>query len=476
MDRQNETQKKRAQRIDLNYFKKTFPIPHWRRVLSVVFTGIGLLWLAWALLARSEKPFNAGPVSHGHAMIKCADCHITPAAWGTKVTDESCKVCHQGPQHHAREDTSKDIPCMDCHAEHKGAMHLAATSEAACTQCHKDLKPNGQFKFVVASAHAISGFSKSDGHPDLRVFENRTTDPGTLKFNHSVHMKKGLLDIHGKGQVLECSDCHRLGATRALWTYADPNIVPPPTVEWGPSEQRPARDLMEPLTFNKNCSNCHSLLFSEEITAPVTHGIQPVVLRPWIETQFTDFIKTHPAVLAEAMRVGIGPTNLVEQAFDQRFGVGPHPHLAGRRDRAPPRNAAEWVKQKMDDTDRLLWGKTCKECHSLTYLNAGDRPLADCPATSTIPCVPKPNVTVRWMNHAVFDHKAHEMVKCEGCHDKVRESKDTADVLLPHTQVCETCHAPSEAKAGSSCSECHAYHDWSSQKPVNGRYSVSELK
>ncbi len=37
--------KKLSQRIDREYFKRLYPIPRWRRLLSIVATGIGLAWV-----------------------------------------------------------------------------------------------------------------------------------------------------------------------------------------------------------------------------------------------------------------------------------------------------------------------------------------------------------------------------------------------------------------------------------------------
>ena len=47
MERRTRSQKKLAQRLDLNYFKKSFPIPRWRRILSLALVVVGLAWLAY---------------------------------------------------------------------------------------------------------------------------------------------------------------------------------------------------------------------------------------------------------------------------------------------------------------------------------------------------------------------------------------------------------------------------------------------
>ena len=64
------------------------------------------------------------------------------------------------------------------------------------------------------------------------------------------------------------------------------------------------------------------------------------------------------------------------------------------------------------------------------------------------------------------------MMECSACH-AAPTSKETADVLLPKIETCMQCHAP--GKAESRCFECHAYHDWSKETWVKGRYSLPQL-
>ena len=86
----------------------------------------------------------------------------------------------------------------------------------------------------------------------------------------------------------------------------------------------------------------------------------------------------------------------------------PDKRLPTRPPQPPARNAAEWVQQRMADAQLLLWRKSCKECHALRYPNgfggaAGSR---------------QAGITARWLPHAEFDHKAHQMVECVSCHAK----------------------------------------------------------
>ena len=80
------------------------------------------------------------------------------------------------------------------------------------------------------------------------------------------------------------------------------------------------------------------------------------------------------------------------------------------------------------------------------------------------------------MKNARFDHQAHRLVSCESCHAKASTSKDTADILLPGIETCQACHRSGKANAAEArCFECHDYHDWSKEKPVNGTLSIHQL-
>ena len=88
------TTKKLAQRIDLNYFKRAYPIPRWRRILSVIAVGLCVTWLGWAGLTGKQSAFNAGPLAQGHTILtnNCSSCHVPAGRFGTKVTETACQA------------------------------------------------------------------------------------------------------------------------------------------------------------------------------------------------------------------------------------------------------------------------------------------------------------------------------------------------------------------------------------------------
>jgi uncharacterized protein involved in copper resistance len=58
---------------------------------------------------------------------------------------------------------------------------------------------------------------------------------------------------------------------------------------------------------------------------------------------------------------------------------------------------------------------------------------------------------------AVFNHKPHvEHADCASCHKSVETSTKSTEVNEPGVANCQTCHAPSKARA--DCAACHFYH------------------
>ena len=113
----------------------------------------------------------------------------------------------------------------------------------------------------------------------------------------------------------------------------------------------------------------------------------------------------------------------------------------------------------------MLWRKACKECHSLSYPGGPE----------SLPVVAKAAITTRWLQHASFDHQAHQMLACASCHTRVNNSKETSDVLIPGIQVCRECHRNGANAAEARCFECHVYHDWNKEKHVNAGYTVPQV-
>jgi hypothetical protein len=117
---------------------------------------------------------------------------------------------------------------------------------------------------------------------------------------------------------------------------------------------------------------------------------------------------------------------------------------------------------------RLLWGKTCKECHQLSFAEDG-----------SLPTVAEPKITSVWLPKARFNHESHRSFDCTSCHEQTQTSQQTSDILVPSIAVCQTCHNGDPKQAGHAenrCYECHDYHDWKQQPAFKGRYNFEQWK
>jgi hypothetical protein len=317
------TTKKLAQRIDLNYFKRAYAIPRWRRILSIGVTGVGLLWLIAAGLGGKQSPYNAGPLAHPHALLtrNCAACHRTDGtAFARKVSDTACLACHDGPIHQAEQTFTP--ACMDCHVEHQGAFRLSEIREEACTQCHSNLKTKTGLMTVAAKVTSFAG-----GHPEFAAVQR--PDPGTVKLNHQIHLGTNIRGPNGPVQ-LKCADCHQRDGARMI-----------------------------PVNYEKHCASCHPLQFDQRFTEPAPHK-KPEVVIDFVTAKFTSFIAAHPDEVHKA------------DPADPRIMRPPQP---------PARDAAEWIARRISDSKQLLWRKSCIECHTLSFRN-GAAALPEVPAAA----------------------------------------------------------------------------------------------
>jgi hypothetical protein len=455
------TTKKLAQRIDLNYFKRPTPLKRAKLWLSVGLPAFALIWIAWHGLARDSRVYSSGRMSEAHAVLEaeCEACHMkTAGAFSATAGDNACLSCHDGPMHH--EATRGAPSCATCHVEHRGRVNIVAAKNQSCAECHADLKQSGA---VTRFAATIETFE--NGHPEfavLRSSDGRTAhDPGTIKLNHAIHMKPIRRGPNGPNVQLQCGNCHQTAAAPAKWTYADAayNAAAASYSEHdelltprGSALMRPSptsgRELMAPVKFATACAGCHSLAFDGRFNEGVPHD-KPEEVHAFLAKKFSEYIAAHPGELREVRDPGRDLT-----------GKPIPPAVHGY-------TANEWVATRISDAEKLLWRKTCKQCHALS--------LPPPAGQNALPVVEPARTTVKWMPHARFDHDAHRGFSCAGCHEKALSSTETSDVLLPGIATCKTCHAPGPEHAESRCFECHTYHDWSKRKEVTPTFTLPAL-
>ena len=401
---------------------------------------VSFLWIGWKLVARDYQPYSSGRLSAGHVLLTrdCTTCHVPEknSIFFEPASNQACKTCHDGPIHQAKQTREPD--CGSCHIEHRGGTRLIATSNESCAQCHANLQtaPGTTTNFVTK----ISALNTD--HPEIAVFRERRKDPGTIRLNHYVHMKKNLLGPHGAVD-LKCSDCHRQPASHDPWRFGSTEALPltppapaPAAVKADPYAPDPARALMTMPKFAESCSACHLLQFDKRFAEQVPHD-KPEVVRAFVVKKLEAYIAAHPAELHE------------QPEEERRLPSRPAP---------PPARVvtpAQWVAERTKEAESLLWGKTCRQCHAITITEG--QPL---------PKVAESNYTLHWLPRARFDHDAHRGFACASCHPDALKSRDTADILLPKLATCQECHAPGSAHVESRCFECHAYHDWSKRKEI----------
>jgi len=444
------TTKKLAQRIDLDYFKRPSPLRRWIFLLSIAAPVLAILCVAWFRIRSDRSVYSAGNLSSAHALLtrQCSACHVsTLGFYDKKVIDQKCLACHDGALHHASETFAPT--CASCHSDHRGAMRLAATSDANCTQCHGSLETRGS-----SGGFAKHIMSFGSDHPEFAALRPERRNPGTIQLNHHAHLQANLLGPDGSRVQMVCSDCHRSAADAGdPWPYGDSKsqartakVLAPrgPANESNVSAR--SRAYMAPATYAQTCADCHSLQFDKRLADAVPHD-KPEAVHTFVVAKLQAYIASHPADL----RVPRDPhRDLPQKAIPADY-----------RQLTPP----QWVAERAAEDEQLLWRKTCKQCHTL-ILEEG----------AALPKIASSNITSRYMPHANFDHSQHGLVDCTSCHATATTSQQSSDVLLPGIATCRSCHHSGAEAAESRCFECHTYHDPSRRKPTHSNYSSAELQ
>jgi hypothetical protein len=341
-----------------------------------------------------------------------------------------------------------DHLCVDCHRDLKAhTLEMSGTDYQNVTRFDRD---HPQFHFKDRAGNRVS--VRSDPPPE---------DPGRLKFNHKLHLSKGL-DPNGKlyryGDIadpaardrywrlsltreerdaekrgdenapvqLNCAACHQLdsedfeASAAQLAGLPSAAVLPP----------RAAGATMLPITYENQCKACHPLTYDKKVAMP--HRLQSAKVREYLESYFTlQLLQDKPTLFKKKVPLrdipGRGPDKEMTEAF-------------------------ELIRDQVIAAEKILYQDktTCKECHEYY------------PPNQVFPerIVP-PNVPTVWLPHAKFSHTAHRVIECLSCHEGAKDSKTSADVLLPGIETCLPCHAPPSRTRGGArfdCTECHRYH------------------
>lgn len=466
------TAKSLGQRHDFHYFQRWGAWRLTRAILMTAIPAFAILWLVSYHLRGSAIPYSSGPLSSVHSFTgkQCNTCHaplinagVVKVGFRKHVSDDACLSCHQAPLHQAMQTFTPT--CGSCHVEHIGSPHLQQTADQTCVQCHGDLKvKSGQPRYQTA----IYNFNSQ--HPEFAPLRDDYRDPGTIKLNHFVHLRAGLLGPHAQPVQLECQDCHRTPADQGTpWKYGEARVMNTaldssagdphnPDMPAEPIHPGAGRAYMAAPTYASACQSCHALQFDSHFSESVPHD-RPEIVHAFVVKKLTDYIQQHPQALHEQIR----PARMIFAGKISREG----------QQAVVARTPAEWVKLRTDDAENLLWHKACIQCHTLNYKGTAQ-------TAEATPEVAPANIKPVWLKNAVFSHYAHVSIQCESCHAKAPTSQETADVLIPSIKTCQSCHngQPTNfGKAQNGCFLCHQYHNWNERsQPFQPSHSIQELR
>ncbi|HWC18617.1 MAG TPA: hypothetical protein VG498_16525 [Terriglobales bacterium] len=472
MDPRKRTAKSLGQRHDLHYFQRWTRWRLARAALMGIVPALAGLWLLAYAVRRNSTPYISGPLSSVHSFLgkRCDRCHSPALKAGMinvgfrrHVGDEACLSCHQAPAHHAALATFTP-KCASCHLEHSGSQHLRQVTDESCVQCHRELKVR------TGSPHFDTTiYNFSSRHPQFAPLRDGFRDPGTIKLNHAIHMRAGLLDRNAEPVQMRCQDCHRPPAEQSEpWKYGKPRVLNSglstpdehnPLLPPDPIHPATGRAYMAAPTYASACEGCHALQFDSHFGESVPHD-KPRVVRAFIVRKLTEYVRQHPGAVHETarpMRIVFGGTILREPQI---------PKLA--------RNADEWIKFRAEDAENLLWRKTCVQCHTLKFGETDQNGPRDLP--EIIPA----NMSSIWLPNSMFSHYAHASFDCKSCHIRATASQQTSDVLIPSIAICQQCHNGDPTKIGhaeNGCFLCHQYHAWKERSsPFVPVQSIEQLR
>ena len=442
----------------------------------VVFTVLATLLALFIGLDRQVRDefINPGALSSPHAsqhfselsmaMTKeesnCAACHQSARqnaeSWPAKIgealngglsprrlvktgpappsgMDDNCLACHAGKDFH-QPNMPVGFACHTCHVEHAGSGFMPEVTSDSCLACHGSAELMRQSREMAVNPHAFpasataaaqqhpslarpkDGYTQiirafHDGHPEFRVIRDQLADENSLKFNHKLHLESGEIPkLHGK--ALSCNDCHESDATG---------------------------EYQLPITYEKNCAQCHVLQFDKntpELSLP--HG-DPFYVRSFLRSlsiQYEEHAKTREGItLREPLREYVQKKGAgVEALYQTGEYMERAVFFADMKGEVPGGRRAPFAG--------------CATCHIVS------EPILD----NGAPVIAKVAAPNRWMQVGKFNHSMHEKgMSCTDCHN-VMHSELTSDVNLPSIKSCVDCHSP-KGGIDHRCVRCHSYHN-----------------
>ncbi len=447
----------------------------------VALTIIASLLVVFIGISRNMRDefINPGPISSVHASAafvdlhtkisgsdasSCAACHegakLGVVSWNAKsieafkhklapnelikrgplestAMDANCLSCHEGKKFH-QPNMAAEFACQECHKEHQGSGFMPQVDSGTCTSCHgsAELMASSREMGLKTDPHAFSSFASiaelkiqprerpKNGHtdvitafhldhPEFRQIRDGVRDQNSLKFNHAVHLKTGKIP-----RVLNCSDCH----------------------------ERDARgEYQRPITYEKNCVECHTLQFDPDTPADkdkpgiyLPHG-DPYYVRAFLRSlniQYEEYARSHEGITGrEELTAYVREKKVsIEKLYESGENLERAVFFADMKGEIPGGLKAPFAG--------------CATCHDVS------EPKSD----NATPIIKKVSIPDRWMVLGKFNHDLHQKgLSCLDCHN-VMTSELTSDLNLPSIKSCVECHSP-KGGIDSRCTECHSYHN-----------------
>ena len=327
-------------------------------VLGVV--GLGVIEFA----ARGQVYYTPGSLAAVHAALdgQCSKCHLDAQPLGgnnwlaaltgqTHAADRQCRTCHAAPDHHASA-APDDVPgCATCHREHQGRQAaMTRVADSLCTRCHADLDNHYRDGVTPSVSSVVTAFNRRE-HPPFRELK----DPGTVAFNHQLHLSAGLSKVPDPALPLTLARIPpAFRAQYQRWARPDGAIQ----LDCAACHQPAGSDgaLMQPIVYERHCQACHPLTIDRGVT--VRHRVQPGELEQVVRGYYTaQFLKGNLAIDPGFLKQPLPGKNplrpddrqtarkLIEQhvAADTSLLLGPStcavPPIAGPG--SPPRTAGQ---------------------------------------------------------------------------------------------------------------------------------------
>ena len=383
---------------------------------KLTLTALGLI-VAFAVIGEvvrpeKQKAFMPGGLSSAHARARDAkgnavaeQCAACHTPWKS-VSNSKCMSCHPQAPHGQFE--AKTPECMSCHGEHRGSTKLAAIPDSACAGCHASLE-----RHVRLPAAQLASLRFAGGRYPFSAIA-KIDSFGDLHPELVAPPDADTLRFNHKLHLAAAGLFNGAGRREVLQCTGCHALV---TVR-GKADPGP-------IAFKDHCQSCHRLTFDARFpNSEVPHGGDPGLVYGFVLATYAgdrDILSKPPA---EVRRI-----------------------LASRRVTAPDEQAVLNADQ--------VFKKKCTLCHEIVRRDGRFAAVA-------------PVIRREWFPSAKFSHGSHNMMACEKCHDRVRGSVATADVLMPQREKCTECHArnATSAQAATNCVTCHEYHLHSQKRVV----------